>query len=89
MEVTDIPSKHLVFNPEPSTGLVIVFSKSTSSRLGAIEWYRPWRQYVFSPEENTIYSSDCLHTIQQALILLNKKRKEEKHGTPGMAHGPS
>ena len=33
---------------------------SHGSTLGHVEWYPRWRQYVFSPEPNSVFSHDCL-----------------------------
>ena len=31
--------------------------------LGYVEWYAPWRQYVFQPARDTEFSSDCLRAV--------------------------
>jgi len=42
--------------------------------LGVVEWYPPWRQYVFFPEADTVFSKDCLEEINRLLIELNSKK---------------
>jgi hypothetical protein len=42
-----------------------VTSKSQDSILGEIRWYGPWRQYVFYPKRETLFSCGCLKDIAQ------------------------
>lgn len=33
--------------------------------LGVIYWHSPWRQYVFAPIDETIYSAGCMTDIAE------------------------
>ena len=48
--------------PAPN-GVWLVRSIKSGVVLGGIEWYAPWRQYVFQPERDTEYSPDCLRAL--------------------------
>lgn len=40
-----------------------VLSKSHGSVIGTIGWYGGWRQYVFFPKQQTIWSAGCLDDV--------------------------
>lgn len=44
----------------------------SSAVLGGIEWYAPWKQYVFQPQDNTEFSPDCLRALAEFM--------ESEHG---------
>lgn len=44
--------------------------------LGDIGWYASWRQYVFAPQPNTVFSTDCLNDIQGSLAHLNTMHRD-------------
>ena len=50
--------------------------------LGRISWYPQWRQYIFSPCENTVWNKDCLKDIQDFLQKLMDERKVRKTKSP-------
>ena len=45
--------------------------------LGKIEWSGAWRQYVFKPEEKTLWSSLCLFGISDFLEKINQEEREK------------
>ena len=45
--------------------------------LGIIKWSGRWRQFIFEPETNIIWSSSCLTQIAGFLIELNQEKKYE------------
>jgi hypothetical protein len=47
-----------------------VSSKHDNSHLGVIEWWAYWKQYVFTPDIDSIYSADCLGEIIKKLTEL-------------------
>lgn len=52
-----------------------------AERLGMIKWFGRWRQYVFIPDQNTVWSSGCLTQISEFLIGCNVAYRERwKHG---------
>lgn len=61
-------SKYLDINIKESktgkTQIVEVYSKKHKDLLGIIKWHGAWRQHVFFPEKETLFSIDCLETIQ-------------------------
>ena len=44
-------------------------------RLGAIKWSGKWRQFVFEPDNDTIWSKGCLEIINQFLDDKNKRHR--------------
>lgn len=59
-------NKYLEFTliAEKPKAKIIVKSKTHPVRLGIIKWWTNWRQYVFLPEKDTLYSAGCLEEIQ-------------------------
>lgn len=51
--------------------------RSTSDQvlLGIVRWENGWRQYVFCPRNQTIWSVGCLEDLRQFLGLLKAERK--------------
>ncbi len=52
-----------------------VVNKSTEEPLACIEWYFPWRQYIFIPEPSTEYNDGCLEAIIKFLKRLNIEKR--------------
>lgn len=52
-------------HPRRTTHLVHVVRITSRERLGEISWYGSWRQYVFVPDSNTIWSAGCLDEVQR------------------------
>lgn len=64
----------------PGPGLTAEWScKNNKSRdeLGRVGWYSSWKQYVFYPTTQSIYSLGCLADIQSFLAELNYERKSK------------
>jgi hypothetical protein len=56
-----------------------VINNRSNDMLGYIQYYAPWRQYVFSPysvDESLVFSTGCLADIQHFINELMKERKE-------------
>jgi hypothetical protein len=49
---------------------------SSGMPLGCFWWDSQWRQYVFSPKENSIFSHDCLAELSKFCVSINKKAKK-------------
>jgi hypothetical protein len=60
--------------PGRKTPIVDVFYTVDNSTYGRIEWYGPWRQYVFFPEPNTIWTVECAETIIEYIQTLQARR---------------
>ena len=65
---------------KPKTEVYNVLSKAEGNLLGRIFWYWAWRQYVFEPNQNTIWSRGCQSEVTAFLNELMEQRKEkQKH----------
>jgi hypothetical protein len=61
-------SKYLEFDKIESDSVkkfkeYLIHNKKSGECLGQIYYYSRWKQYIFEPKGNTIYSSDCLLDI--------------------------
>lgn len=70
-------TKYLYFEnvpmpPTRKTGVWNVRSVSSGYILGTIRWHGPWRQYTFWPAAQTLYNSDCLVAITEAVETCNR-----------------
>jgi hypothetical protein len=65
-------------NRKIKTKLYIVRSNWDDSTLGTIRWERGWRQYVFYPFEDRIWSWDCLKELSEFIKNLMDERKRKK-----------
>jgi hypothetical protein len=83
------PTKYLRFeseaNPGRKTGVWTVVSQSSGFVLGRIAWYRPWRQYVFFPVEETLYNVDCLVAIADRVATCNRWHRNIRANLAGAA----
>lgn len=43
--------------------------------LGQVRWYGTWRQYVFFPQDSTIFSASCLEELAE---FCKSKTKEHR-----------
>lgn len=72
-------TKNLIFIEEerkPKTSVFRVYSAHDESDLAEIRWHGPWRQYVLSPLDETIWSDGCLGDVIKFMLELRRKRKE-------------
>lgn len=53
-----------------------VLSKSQGAVLGTIEWYGPWRQYCFNPDECCVFSPGCLDDISAFIKSKMRERTQ-------------
>jgi hypothetical protein len=60
-------------------------TKSSGFVLGRIAWYRPWRQYVFFPVEETLYNVDCLVAIADRVATCNRWHRNIRANLAGAA----
>lgn len=76
-------SKYIEFElseNKPKTVVFDVVSKSDGDRLGQIKWYAHWRQYVYFPDSQTIYSKGCMADINSFIEHLMNNQKEIAKG---------
>lgn len=45
--------------------------------LGGIRWHGAWRQYVFQPEDLTIFHNECLTDLAAFLTRINNDHREK------------
>lgn len=50
-----------------------VVAKEQGLAIGAIQWYGPWRKYVFTARPNTVFEQDCLRDIAK---FIEEKSRE-------------
>ena len=62
---------------KPKTAVYRVVSKSSGETLGSIYWYGSWRQYVFQPEPETIWSRGCMRQVFDFIQKLMEAWKKE------------
>lgn len=58
---------------KPKTNVYLIRNIAHGSDLGRIYWYGKWRQYVFEPGLNTVWSFDCLAKIEGFLKQVNDR----------------
>ncbi len=49
-----------------------------ASRLATVYWHTGWRQYIFVPEPDCIFSWGCLGDVREFLLRANAHRKAER-----------
>jgi len=67
---------------ERKTEVWDVINNKTEEPLARIEWYSHWRQYVFTPEANTVYDNGCLEAILSFVSQLNRKHTGKTESEP-------
>lgn len=45
--------------------------------LGHVDWYPPWRCYVFSPDDEIVLSHDCCTAMAKFLREIGKEERHE------------
>lgn len=53
----------------------LVISLSSGDTLGVILWRGGWRQYVFEPDADTVWSDGCMTEVQTKIRELMEERK--------------
>jgi hypothetical protein len=76
MEVRD--TDHLKFHIHTPRGrktpIVTIISRRNSENLGEVKWHGAWRQFCLYPNENTIWSVDCINDITSLIKKLVAER---------------
>lgn len=60
---------------KPKTMVYLVESLKSGDSLGEIAWHGPWRRYVFSPYNDTIFDAACLGEIKNFVDKLMQEAK--------------
>ena len=47
----------------------------TGEQLGIIEFYVPWQQYCYIPNQNTVYSKSCMEDINNFIEQISKPKQ--------------
>lgn len=66
----------LEIDPKPKTKVWQCVNNHNHLRLGKVQWYGPWRQYCFFPD-NAIFNEQCLDDIAEFLHNVNVAYKEK------------
>lgn len=66
-----------VIEEKKKTKVYEVFETRSGDMIGSIYWWGRWRQYVFEPDEGTIWSWDCLKAISDFIKELMEERKRK------------
>jgi hypothetical protein len=64
--------------PKPKTKVWKCLNRSQRSQLGIVEWYGPWRRYVYVPSICAVYSGECLKDIDHFLAQADRQQKQRK-----------
>lgn len=77
----EMTSRYFIIRPQPpkkarKTRDYLIVSRSQKVGLGIIKWHGAWRQYIFEPEADTIWSHDCLEDVQKFILHLMEERKK-------------
>jgi hypothetical protein len=56
-----------------------VVSKDGGEGLGTVEWYCPWRKYIFAPnaDYNLVFEETCLRDIAAFVEARTREHREE------------
>jgi hypothetical protein len=76
-ETVDIGNKYIycqLVGKTLKTQKWVVINKASGIAIAKIEWYFPWRQYIFESINNSFYNNGCLQAI---LTFMNKLNKEK------------
>jgi hypothetical protein len=84
--MTEVLATHIKFVEEHrylKTSRYAVYAIHDGAFLGQVMWHGPWRQYVFYPAENTLWSVGCLQDVQGFIKGLMDARKPLANCPPG------
>jgi hypothetical protein len=76
-------TENIIFAEEerkPKTSVFGIYSAHDGAHLAEIRWHGPWRQYVLSPFDETLWSDGCLGDVIKFMLELRQKRKDAKAG---------
>lgn len=59
-----------------------IVAKSSGQTLGYVRWHGAWRQYVFTPNDFTLFNAGCLDDISGFLREANRLQRQQRQATP-------
>lgn len=68
--------KFELLEQKPKTQVFQVVNIHNGSILGIIKWYGQWRQYVFYPNADCLFSEGCMTDIINFMRNLMKKHRD-------------
>jgi hypothetical protein len=74
-------TKYLIFKvteEKPKTNVITIINRSSGDVLATIEWYGPWRQYVFSSDYSIVWNTKCLSDVISVINELMEERNVAK-----------
>jgi hypothetical protein len=75
--------KNLYVRFEPRPGIqgkpaFAVISTTHGDELGGVAWYPRWRQFIFVPYADTIWSEDCLAAVREKVLAMTAAAKSRE-----------
>lgn len=65
--------------PEKRKTKIYKINNNDNEFLGIISWGTGFRKYCFYPNNDTMYSADCLEDIIKFIEKLERERKDDKN----------
>lgn len=62
-------------SPSGKTSRWNCYNNTSHEKIGGVYWYGQWRQYIFAPVAQTVFSTGCLADIQSFMGELEAERK--------------
>ncbi len=72
--------RYINFKEHPTDeGMIyLCFNNKNDAVLGMVEWYAPWRTYVFSARSrDMVFNSGCLNDISEFMNSIPKRVKKD------------
>ena len=70
---------------KPKTSEWACRNNKSGAVLGHVRWQIGWRQYIYEPITEAIYSAGCLLDIADFIKTLKAEKEKIKEGTDGEA----
>ena len=81
-DLKGISNKWMLFeevpNPGKKTRVILAVNRNGGYAIAKIKWFPRWRQYCFFPLDGTVYNSDCLRGITEAVDTLNRTHGRDR-----------
>ena len=66
-----------IIEKKSKTNVYECLNKNGGYGIGTIKWYPAWRQYVYTPYEDTVYSQGCLNDISDFIGKIKRLEPQE------------